>query len=59
MHSSSGGSSQMMYPAFVRPPQEKKSEKRVGTVPYTHTKKSRTTDVTVKSIFGSYKTSAL
>jgi hypothetical protein len=27
MHSGSSSSSQMMYPAFVQPPQEKKSEK--------------------------------
>jgi hypothetical protein len=53
MHS--GSSSQMMYPAFVRPPQEKKSEKEYVPYfglcwPYKHTHKSRTTDVTVKSI---------
>ncbi len=46
MHSGSSSSRQMMYPAFVRPPQEKKSEKRRKRVKYfglcwpnTHTQK--------------------
>ncbi len=58
MHSSSSSSSsQMMYPALVQPPQEKKSEKEYVPYfglcwPYTNTHKSRTTDVTVKFIFG-------